>query len=181
MVEEINSKEENKITIKERLKKINKVITGDVLANLAYSTMIIIYFLFFDINYNNLTSHILKLYINISSMVFLALSILMMEIAYKKEKDNIIIYGLEFLALAIYVLLIKHVPQVIGWSVQKYILMGSYLFIAYYILKSAILYTIEKKKKLNELSDIKEIVKDEPIKKASKRKNKKEEGAKNND
>ena len=41
--------------------------------------------------------------------------------------------------------------------------------------------TIEKKKKLNELSDIKEIVKDEPIKKASKRKNKKEEGAKNND
>ena len=42
MVEEINSKEENKITIKERLKKINKVITGDVLANLAYSTMIII-------------------------------------------------------------------------------------------------------------------------------------------
>ena len=34
----------------------------------------------------------------------------------------------------------------------------------------------EQQDKLNSLSDIKEIVKDEPIKKVSKRKNKKEEG-----
>ena len=43
--------------------------------------------------------------------------------------------------------------------------------------KSAILYTKDQQNKLKDLSDIKDIVKDEPIKKATKRKNKKvEEG-----
>ena len=56
-----------------------------------------------------------------------------------------------------------------------YILIGTYSFAIYYILKSAILYTIEKQQELKKYSDIKEIVKDEPIKKASKRKNTKKE------
>ena len=43
----------------------------------------------------------------------------------------------------------------------------------YYILKSALLYTKEQQNKLNNLSDIKEIVKEESIKKETKRKNKK--------
>ena len=46
------------------------------------------------------------------------------------------------------------------------------------MLKSTILYTIEKQQELKKYSDIKEIVKDEPIKKASKRKNSKKEEVK---
>ena len=41
------------------------------------------------------------------------------------------------------------------------------------MLKSTILYTRERQEDLKKLSDIKEIVKDEPVKKASKRRNKK--------
>ena len=60
---------------------------------------------------------------------------------------------------------------------QIYTQIGSNLFVVYYILKSAIIYTKGKKEELDSFSDIKEIVKDEPIKKATKRKNKKvEEG-----
>ena len=100
----------------------------------------------------------------------------MIEISYKKEKDNILLYGIEFLILAIFTLLIKHIPKLVQCNTQTYILIGSYLFAIYYMLKSTILYTIEKQNELKQYSDIKEIVKDEPIKKASKRKNKKEEG-----
>ena len=47
---EINSEEEKKkITIKEIYQNINNAVTGDVLANLAYSSMIMIYFMFFNI------------------------------------------------------------------------------------------------------------------------------------
>lgn len=173
---EINSEEEKKkTTIKEIYHNINNAVTGDVLANLAYSSMIMIYFMFFNIQYEVLPETTLIKYINISSIAFLIISILMIEIAYKKEKDNILLYGVEFLVLAIFTLLIKHIPKLVQCNTQTYILIGSYLFAIYYMLKSTVLYTIEKQNELKQYSDIKEIVKDEPIKKASKRKNKKEE------
>ena len=100
----------------------------------------------------------------------------MIEISYKKESDSIAMYGIEFLALAIFTLLIKHMPKLFQCNTQTYILIGSYLFAIYYMLKTAVLYTKERQEELNKLSDIKEIVKNEPVKKATKRKNKKEEG-----
>lgn len=176
MVEISNLEEKKKVTFKEIYKNINNVITGDVLANLAYSSMIMIYFMFFNIQYEAVSELILAKYINISSIVFLLIAIMIIEISYKKEDDNILIYGLEFLALAIFTLLIKHIPKLLGCSTQTYILVGSYLFAIYYMLKSTILYTKERQEDLKKFSDIKEIVKDEPIKKTTKRKNKREEG-----
>ena len=48
---------------------------------------------------------------------------------------------------------------------------GIYAFISYYIIKSAIMYTKMRHDQLKELSDIKDIVKEEPTKKVTKRKN----------
>lgn len=173
MIEINNAEEKKKTTIKEIYKNINNVITGDVLANLAYSSMIMIYFMFFNIQYEVVSELILAKYINISSIVFLLISIAIIEISYRKEDDNVLIYGLEFLVLAVFTLLIKHIPKLLNCSTQTYILIGSYLFAIYYMLKSTILYTRERQEDLKKLSDIKEIVKDEPVKKASKRRNKK--------
>ena len=80
---------------------------------------------------------------------------------------------MEFLVLAIFTLLIKHIPKLLDCNTQTYVLIGSYLFAIYYMLKSTILYTKERQEDLKKLSDIKEIVKEEPIKKVTKRKNKK--------
>ena len=52
---------------------------------------------------------------------------------------------------------------------------GLCLFISYYIIKNILIYTKERKAELDKLSDIKEIVKDVPIKKETRRKNKPEE------
>lgn len=163
------------MTIKEKIKKINEIVTGDVLANLAYSSMIMIYFMFFNLQYEVLAEEILIKYINISSLIFIGLSIVTFEIAYKKDKESIMIYGLEFFALGTFTLLIQHMPKLLGCGTQTYILVGSYLFAIYYMLKSTILYTIEKQQELEKFNDIKEIVKNEPVKKATKRKNKKSE------
>lgn len=173
---DLSSEEKQKITIKEVFKNINKSVTGDVLVNLAYSSIIMIYFMFFNIQYEVVSNEILIKYINLSSFIFLAIAILIIEISYKKEDDNLFIYGLEFLVLSIFTLLIKHIPKLFNCNTQTYILIGSYLFAIYYMLKSTILYTRERQEELNKYNDIKEIVKEEPIKKASKRKNKKEEG-----
>ena len=177
MIEIQEEKNTNKFQFKKIINKINETVTGDVLANLAYSSMIMIYFMFFNIQYEVLTENILSKYINISSMIFLGLAIIMIEISYKKEKDSIFLYGVEFLLLAIFVLLIKHIPKLLDCNTQTYILIGSYLFAIYYMLKSTVLYTKERQEELKSFIDIKEIVKDVTIKKETKRKNKiKEEG-----
>ena len=99
-----------------------------------------------------------------------------MEIGHKNDKTKIFINGIEFMALAIFTLLIKHMPKVLGYTMRSYTEIGVYAFVAYYILKSGIMYTKLRHDKLKSLSDIKEIVKEEPKKKATKRKNIKEEG-----
>lgn len=120
----------------------------------------------------------MEVYINISSMTFLLIAIIMFEIGYRKEKIKIFINGIEFLALAIFTLLMKHMPKVLGNTMKSYTEVGVYAFISYYILKSAIMYTKKRHDVLKNLSDIKEIVKDEPIKKTTKRKNIKEKEGK---
>lgn len=157
------------------IKKINNSVTGDVIVNLTFASMLIIYFIFFNIFYNKLETSILLIYEKVASFVLLVTSIITFEVAYKKDDDKTALYGIEFLVVSIFSLLAEHLPKVLNIDVQKYILAGTFSIAIYYALKVAIMYTKEKKKELASLSDIKEIVKEEPLKKQTKRKNKKEE------
>lgn len=161
---------------KEEKKKIDKKLLKDIITNLVYGTIIAIYLICFNLQYEMLATNVLPYYINISSMSFLAIAIVMLEVAYRKDKTKMFIYGIEYIALATFTILIQHMPKIIKCSIEEYIQTGLYAFVAYYILKIAILYTKHKQDELKSLSDVKEIVKDEPIKKEAKRKNKKEEG-----
>lgn len=157
--------------------KNKNILVKKLLTNLTFGLITIIYLIFISIEYVRLDSLVLIKYINASIMLFLIISIIMMEIAYRKREGLIFFNGLEFLATALFILLAQHMAKVLNCSVQVYTLAGSSLFAIYYILKLAILYTKSQQEKLKDLSDIKDIVKDEPIKKVSKRKNKKvEEG-----
>lgn len=156
---------------------LKKDIVKEILTNIIYLILVLVYFIIFNTQGSLLDSDILIKYIDISSMTFLAIAIVMFEVGYRKEKIKIFIYGIEFFVLAIFTLLIKHMPKVLGYMMKDYIEVGIYAYIAYYILKSGIQYTIQKQNELKSLSDIKEIVKEEPTKKETKRKNVKvEEG-----
>jgi len=155
---------------------LKKPIIRDVITNITYLLLVIIYFICFNTQVITLQSKIITNYINISSIVFLSIAIIMFELGYRKEKTKIFINGIEFLVLAISTLFLKHIPKVLGITMQNYTEMVVYGFTAYYILKLATTYTKMKQEQLNKLSDIKDIVKEEIIKKPTKRKNKKEEG-----
>ena len=152
---------------------LKKTIVKDVITNIIYLILMIIYFICFDTQVITLEQTILTRYIDISSMTFLVIAIIMFEVGYRNNKSKIFINGVEFLVLAIATLLIKHIPKTLGYTVENYIKILIYVFIAYYILKLVILYTKTKRDELKKLSDIKEIVKEEPIKRVTKRKNKK--------
>lgn len=167
---ENDSKEKNNI-----VKKINDLVTGNVLNNLVYASMITIYFMFFNMYAVFTETEIFIQYIKIASFIFLLFSIFIFEIAYKKDNDEISLNGIEFLVLSIFSLSIQYIPKLLKIDENTYMFAGTYIFLIYYGIKNIIIYTCERKKELDNLSDIKEIVKDEPIKKETKRKNKTEE------
>ena len=158
------------------MEKVKNILTQNIVINLTYAIVTVIYFVFISTQYSKFSGINLNNYIHISSLFFLGISIVIMEISFRKSDELIFTNSIEFLAMAVFILLTQHMTKLFNYSIQVYTLAGANFIGIYYILKSAILYTKEQQNKLNNLSDIKEIVKDEPIKKVSKRKNKKEEG-----
>ena len=156
---------------------MKNILKQNIILNLTYAVVILIYFVFFSTQYTKIPNLQLDFYINISSLFLLAIALIIMEISFKKDDILAFLNGIEFVAIAIFILLTQHITRQFNYSIQAYTLSGADIFAVYYVLKSAILYTKDQQNRLNSLSDIKDIVKDEPIKKASKRKNKKiEEG-----
>ena len=157
----------------EEEKEKNKIIRQKIFENIIRAIAIILYFVIINFSYSRMEEDMLLQGIKMASMGILALSIVTFEIAYHKDSGRIAINGIEILILAIQTLTIWTVINRLKIEFNKYILFSTYAFAIYYVLKSIVIYTIEKKKYLDSLSDIHEIVSNEPVKKeAKKRKNK---------
>lgn len=153
------------------VQKKNSKVLNQIFYNLIIAIISTIYFIFINFSYQKLNTATLELIMKISPIVIMAIGIIFLEISYKKDSDILAINGIEFLIIAIHSLLVKHITQVLNINFQLYILISSYLISIYYVLKSVIVYTNDRRKYLKTLSDIPEIVKDEePIKKEATKK-----------
>lgn len=151
----------------------NKTILRKIFKNLIILVLIIFYFNLINITYITTNENLITLITSISSIVLLFLSILIFEVAYHKDNGKLAINGIEILAIAFHTLTIWYVINRSNLSFQSYLLFSTYAVLIYYILKSIIIYTEGKREYLKSLSDIHEIVNNNPIKKeAKKRKNK---------
>ena len=158
----------------EEEKENNKMIRKKIFENIIIAIAIMIYFIIINFSYLRMDESILLQGIKIASIVILFFSIIIFEVAYRKDSGRIAINGIEVLVLAIHTLTIWTVINRFKIEFDTYVLISTYTFAIYYILKSIIIYTIEKKKYLDSLSDIHEIVSNEPIKKEAKKRKKKE-------
>ena len=158
----IRNKLKEKLPIEEiKKRKKNKI---DLIICLIYAFLIQIYFVILDKTSKVVAVTIFSGYLKIAYMIFTFLAIIMFEIAYKKQKKNFIITGAEIILLAIHTLLLTSDKNQIN------ILYNSFIWPIYYFLKAIIIYTIENKRRLKQISDISEIVKEEkPIKKVAKK------------
>ena len=169
----------------EKRKKIPKEISKEILKKIFINVLkaigIIIYFMILNILYTKIQQNSLMKIIEIFSGLFLLGGLIQLEVAYKKDSGEIAITAIELLCLSLHTLTIMHIVTILKYDFRIYILASSYLISIYYILKSNVIYTKEKRKYLTSLSDISDIVKkDEPIKKeAKKRVHKSEEKQKN--
>ena len=155
-------------------KENNKIIRKKIFENLIIAVAMMLYFILINFSYLRMEEDLLLQGIKIASLTILFFSIIIFEVAYHKDSGRIAINGIEVLVLAIHTLTIRLLTARFKIDFGKYIVYLAYTFTIYYILKSIILYTIEKKKYLDSLSDIHEIVSNEPVKKEAKKRKKKE-------
>ena len=143
-----------------------------IFKNLLKAIGVMIYFIVLNFAYTRMNTDRLMNDIEVFAGIFLVVGLVMLERAYKKDSGNMALSGIELLCLSMHSLSINHVITFYQYDFRFYLLSSSYVFAIYYVLKSIIIYTREKRQYLKNLSDISEIVKEEPIKKKLKREEK---------
>ena len=169
--EEKKKNEEKKINEEEIAKKIEKskkmpkeqkhAILKKIGFNMLIAVVIVIYFVFMILGFINIER---QTYINdlkVFSLVIIALTIILFEQAYNKNNGKIAVYGIEALVVAIVTLLMLYTAILYQ---DVFIILVSTIAIvifAYYVIKSIVILVKERKKWINSISDVKEIVSEE--------------------
>lgn len=156
--------------------KMNKQIQSNILIAIA----LMIYFLILSTTYQILGQMTVLSATKILAIALLLLGIFVMERAYKKDDGKLAIHSIEVLVIAAHTLSIRYVVAKYNFSFPLYITVSSYIFAIYFVFKSIIIYTKQRKEYLESFSDIPEITKkEEPIVKEAKKRNNKNEQIRN--
>lgn len=154
-------------------KNIDEKYMNKLYLNILKAVIIVFYFLILNLTYENISAEHLETGIKILTMIFLFISIYLIEKAYKKDNGDLALSGIEILILSAYTLTTKYITTKYNLNFKIYSLISSYVLAIYFVFKSIVIYTQGRKKVAENLSDIREIVKkEEPIKKEATKKKK---------
>ena len=138
-----------------------KQIIKKVIFNYLIAILVMVYFILLIIGNRVLSKDIFVLGSKIADFVLLVATVVILEIAYKRDSGRITVHGIEILVVAIYSLFIPYIFYELSAPVKKYFMMAGVAVALYYIVKSIILYRLDKKKYIKSSNDIGEIIKKE--------------------
>ena len=157
------------------MKEVSEKYMKKIYLNVLKAIIIVLYFFVLNVACENVNPQYLEKGIELCTMILLFISIFIFEWAYRKDDDDLAIQGIEILILSAYTLTSQHITKKFDFPLKNYLLVASYIFAIYFILKCIVVYTKGRKEMAENLSDIKEIVqKDEPVKKEATKKKKEE-------
>lgn len=155
------------------MKEVSEKYMKKIYLNVLKAIIIVLYFFVLNVACENVNPQYLEKGIELCTMILLFISIFIFEWAYRKDDDDLAIQGIEILILSAYTLTSQHITKKFDFPLKNYLLVASYIFAIYFILKCIVVYTKGRKEMAENLSDIKEIVqKDEPVKKEATKKKK---------
>lgn len=154
MVKEITVKRQMTTEVKEKLNK--RIFINFLIAITLMSYMCVI-----DLVYMNIANHMTEILLKVFSIVNIFVTVVIFELAYRKDSGKIAICGIELLFFSVIILYMPYIYDNLN-SIFCQILIFSPVFCAiYYVIKSIVIYIKTEKHYQNNLSDIKEIRKEE--------------------
>ena len=113
-----------------------------------------------NFSFNKLDIPDFKKYINIIQVACCIISIIILEVSFRKDSGKIALYGIEFLVFSVYTLYIPY--MYISKANIEFFKIFTIVFLVYYIIKSIVILVYLKHDYLRKnISDVKEIVKEE--------------------
>ncbi len=154
---EISEKTKLPYEVKDKIKK-------EIFTNIIMAIVIIAYFIFIILGSNNSVKSVRSIVLNVFSFLFLGLAIVLFEIAYRKDKGNLAINGIEALIIAILNLFLPYIIFELDEVYKRNYLLSTTFIAIYYTLKSIYISLKIRNKYMDSISDVKEIVKKEKAK-----------------
>lgn len=154
---------DTEVEIKEKLdifipKDVMSTIHTKIFKELLMGILVFIYYILIDLLFLKGNENVFIKSLNIATVFFTILAIVLFEIGYRKKEDNIFIRGIEISALALITLFMPYVYLKRGKTfISLYSLSCLYISV-YYAIKALIIYVNEVRKYRQGLSDIKEIL-----------------------
>ena len=149
--EEIESK--RKLPQKEKNRIIKKCRV-----NVIILIVILVYLIFLGIGEANIQTDTYIMILKIINVILIIGTIIMIEISYKCNKNEIILHSMEILIISFFTLFLIPAYSLFYGSFYKVLICGAVLSIVYYSLKCAIIIMKLRKKYYESLNDIKTIV-----------------------
>lgn len=129
--------------------------------NLIISIALMIYMIVINIIYLNEDAQFFSTSIKVFSIWLAIIDVLIFEIGYRKDELKIWIHGFELLICSSLVLSLQYVYLYAEPVVKAMFMLLPLFYSIYYVVKVTIVHIIETKRYQNNLSDVKEIVKNE--------------------
>lgn len=162
MIEETIEKIENEISKKTTMpENLKGKIRKEIFANILLAIGIIVYFIFLVLGSLDTTKEIRSIDLKIFSLILLFTSLILFEIAYKKDSGRLALNGVEILVVAIITLFLPYIVFELDRTHQKYYILASSIIAIYYIVKAIVITNKAKSVYEKQESDIKEITKKE--------------------
>ena len=168
--------EAERIKTKTLPKEIDNIVNSIIFKNMIIAIIIMIYTYFLIMGFVNISSEKYIIDLMVFSILLLFLSIIIFEIAYKKDSGKLAINGIEVLVLAIVTFYLPYMYAYFHNDYNTIVILLGIVYAIYYSTKSIISTKLEKRKYKKTSSDIKNItnVNDDEIIKYNKEKIEKE-------
>lgn len=113
--------------------------------NLIFAAVFILFLVFCNYGFYNIEKGTMITNINLFSFLFLGVSIMLIETAYKEDKVTKCINGIEALGMGILALVLPYILQMYTDSFKKVISIAGISILVYYFIKSIIVFFINKR------------------------------------
>ena len=142
-------------------KEVKDKIDSGVFFNFWLAVVIMIYMFFVNLTYIKLETLTFQMFMKIYSLILTIVMIVFFEISYRKDNLKYALTGIELLILNILVTYIPYVYYNKNEIIRKLIMLVPVYYGVYYSVKNFIIYKKEQIKHESNLSDVREIIKDE--------------------
>lgn len=140
---------------------VKKKIDNEVFYNYMMAIFIMIYMFFVNFAFLNLDEHVFKYYIKVLALISITLTTVFFEMSYRKDNLRYALTGIELLSCSVIVLYIPYIYFETNAIIRGIIMLDSIYYGVYYSIKNYIIFKKEVFKYQNNLSDVKEIVKND--------------------